>query len=296
MSNYLIVAPFSLLGEHLIEQLSKEDSKIIGLARNLKQKTESFPELASKLELYDISELTSPSTQFLSELDSLDYVYQLLPTTKESDLDYDRSLASLIEKSNSDPRIFLFGSRREYHTLEKVIGPNAPHEPCDIYGSLKLEEEKLFRPANVRAVYLKISNVYGPSQNFFDKNTFINIALRNAMKENKAFFDISEEDYIDFIHVKDLVRALESLKTQEGIDEEILFIGSGQKTYVRDIVEELREDFPGINVEIKPSEKVDFSFVFDNSKIKSIINWNPDIEFKRGLKELIGELNKKWKY
>ncbi len=181
--------------------------------------------------------------------------------------------------------------------LDLPIKENHPTLPLSPYGLTKLAGEHLTRILSsrfgVEFVILRLFNVYGPGQNPLNPysgviSKFVYNALR---KENLVIFGDGNQSR-DFIHVQDVVRAIElSLKTEN--TNEIYNIGSGKQVTINELAKKIVQVVgEGKIIYTKPREgDIKHSYA-DISKAKDKLGFKPKINIEEGITNLIESVKK----
>ena len=135
--------------------------------------------------------------------------------------------------------------------IDAVATPeNAIALPGSIYAATKLAQEYLVRIAGqalgIRFVILRFQNVYGEGQSLKNPYTGILSIFSNRLRQALAL-DLYEDaqETRDFVHVKDVARAISlALHAGEG-DGCVLNVGPGRPTTIAGIASLLKERFGG---------------------------------------------------
>jgi dTDP-L-rhamnose 4-epimerase len=166
--------------------------------------------------------------------------------------------------------------------------------PTSVYAVTKKDQEELVmsisKAYKLPAVALRFFNVYGKRQSLSNPYTGA-MAIFSSAYLNSVSPIIYEDGFQsrDFIHVKDLSRAIVMCLENEKADYEIFNVGSGENRSIKEIAEILSEK---INPKIKPiiTKKFragDIRHCFsDSSKIKEKINFKTEISLEEGILEL----------
>ena len=168
-------------------------------------------------------------------------------------------------------------------------GNNPPFEeemqinPIDEYPKTKRIAEELCMQ-NVDNVIIRASLVYGPGQ---EDHMFIP-ELREAVLVKKQPFKMTKgEQKRDFIHVKDLVKAICILLEEKSSG--IFNISSAEQVSIQELIEKAKAiigDFPvEQSLNYRPNEIWDYSL--SNEKAKKYLKWSPTISLEQGLKEIL---------
>ena len=127
---------------------------------------------------------------------------------------------------------------------------------------------------------------YGPKQ---DTNRFIPIIIKGCL-ENKKFPCSNGNQFRDFIHIKDVIRAIfECLKNKNAIGE-IINIGSGKPKKIKNIIllikKIVKKGYPQFG-KIKLRKDEILKLYPNINKARKTINWSPKVQFNKGLENTI---------
>ena len=180
----------------------------------------------------------------------------------------------------------IYGEAEEIPTTEY-----APTYPVSPYGINKLAFEKYlnyyFQVYGLNYTILRFANVYGPRQFKGGEAGVIAIFIDNAVKglESKQFGDGKQTR--DFVYVDDVVRALVLAKDIDCRGE--INIGLGKEVNLLEIRQEI-EAALGEPMKIKEEPgKVGEQrrSVLSRERAKAVLNWEPEIDLKEGIKRTI---------
>jgi UDP-glucose 4-epimerase len=123
---------------------------------------------------------------------------------------------------------------------------NAEPHPRSPYAVSKLSAEYYVRTIGslwgIETVCLRIFNAYGPGQRIPVLHApVIPSCLRNAIQNGTIVVHGDGKQTRDYIYVDDVVNALVSASTAEGVNNRIINIGSGTETSVRSIIQIVME-------------------------------------------------------
>ncbi len=175
-----------------------------------------------------------------------------------------------------------------------IIPPNeeAPCNPIDIYGSLKLCCEHLIKAYHHRKklsyVILRPTAVYGPNDcNFRVTELFV----ANALIGRPIMLDNGGLHLLDFTYIEDIVTGIYSaIENPDALDQTFnLSYGNGQS--IKELAEIIKKYLP--NVEINNSECRPFRpnrGALDISKAKSRLNYSPAYSLEKGIRKYIGQV------
>jgi UDP-glucose 4-epimerase len=170
------------------------------------------------------------------------------------------------------------------------IREDHPIEPDTPYGSSKLCEEKLClayaKLYPIEAVCLRYFNVYGPNQRFDAYGNVIPIFVFRMLRNETITIFGDGEQTRDFVHVDDVVQA--NIKAAESIGISGAFnIASGKRVTINRLVEIITKN---CNAKIEYGNKRPGDVLHslaDISFAKEKLNFQPNIELEKGLKEYI---------
>lgn len=142
---------------------------------------------------------------------------------------------------------------------------------------------------------LRYFNVFGPRQALDDEYAvvipkFIHCILHD---EQPPIFGNGKQSR-DFTYIDNVVQANILAATTPGVKHEVLNVANGKDTTVLEIVDTLNK-FLGKNIQPKflPIRQGDvFRTSADISKIKKILNFDPEVDFKEGLRRTVEWFNK----
>ena len=169
------------------------------------------------------------------------------------------------------------------------------------YAQSKWENETqimLAREKGLEAVALRFFNVYGPGQS--KDGTYAAVIPKFVEMLTTGKQPIVHGDGLqsrDFIHVKDLVRAIESLLecNWKLVDDHTYNLASQSQTTILELIELINYSIvkitPNFNIaepNFEQSRKGDiFHSYADISKISNTLKWDPSIEISQGIEELV---------
>ena len=169
-------------------------------------------------------------------------------------------------------------------------------DPISFYGISKLAGEKILLKLDkkkTKLVILRLYNVYGPGQDFNNfKQGMLSIYLSQIYKFKKVNITGSVKRFRDFIYIDDVIEILGKFITSKVKSHIIYNIGTGKKTYVKDL---LRVIFNYFNYKYKVIQKGSHSgdtwgSTANISKIKIKMGWKPKFDIKSGLDLTIKDL------
>lgn len=164
-----------------------------------------------------------------------------------------------------------------------------------VYALSKYDQERLSlitgKAYQIPTTALRFFNVYGTRQALSNPYTGVLAIFASRLLNNNAPLIFEDGKQIrDFIHVKDVARALRLAMEVPEADGEVLNIGSGNQYSIQFIANKLAQVMgkEEISAEITGKYRVgDVRHCFaDNTKMKKILGFEPEVEFEDGLFEL----------
>ena len=146
--------------------------------------------------------------------------------------------------------------------------------PINHYGSLKLCIESVIRTFNTqlhsKMRIARISNPYGPGQDYHKGVGFVDAAIKKAIKGETLEIWGDGENVRDYIYIDDVCKMLEALVDYDG-PEEVFNVSSNEGVSQNQIVESLGKLNQNLQVVYQDARSVDArKIVLDNTKIRSI--------------------------
>lgn len=215
----------------------------------------------------------------------------------KSDLEYNCSshlaLLEAIRKFNPNTKVIYTSTRQIYGKPEFLpVNEDHPVQPIDINGIHKATGEQYhllyYKIYGLKTVALRLTNTYGPRMRVIDtRQTFLGYWLRCAI-EKKTFEVWDGSQMRDFNYIDDVIDALLLSASDDKSIGKIYNLGSSEHYSLLQIAELFSEllnskyiikDFP------KNKKSIDIGdYYSDYALIKNDLYWNPNINFKTGLK------------
>ena len=176
---------------------------------------------------------------------------------------------------NQQRMLFLSSGGTVYGNQEiQPITEECSPLPINHYGNVKLCIENAIRTFNTqlhtKMRIARISNPYGPGQDYTQGVGFVEAALKRAMNHEPVEIWGDGENIRDYVYIEDVCAMLCCLLEYEG-EEEVFNISSGEGVSQKMVLEALKS--VGLNAEVKYLDRrsVDLpKTILDNRKIKSI--------------------------
>lgn len=207
---------------------------------------------------------------------------------------YERDFVQTIKmcswiKETDKKIVFLSSGGTVYGNYEKQpLYENILPQPINHYGNVKLSIENALRIFHIQnklnITIARISNPYGPGQDFTKGVGFVDAALKLSMEGKEVEIWGDGENVRDYIYIEDVCRFLYELSEYQG--EELIFnVSSGVGVSQNQVIDVIRNLGINVKVEYKKSRSVDVrKIILDNTKISKISNIKP-ISFQQGLKK-----------
>lgn len=306
----LITGLFGFAGSYLARLLlTQKDVKVAGTYHS--QKSKDLSDIASNLELY--------------QLDLMDYekVVEVLGKSKPDEIYHLAALASaaqsfekpsLVITNNITSQLNLFEAVRVNKLNPKIMIISS----AEVYGivdpsDLPVDEDTVLKPASPYAVskiaqdYMGLQyhisynlniirarpfNHIGPGQtDQFATSSFAKKIAEIEKGKREPILTVGNlEAKRDFTDVKDMVKAY-VLLMEKGKAGEVYNIGSGKSYKMSEVLNVLLSfSNAKIKVEVdpallRPSDNPEL--LCDNSKIKDLTGWTPQIPIEKTLKEIL---------
>ncbi len=181
-------------------------------------------------------------------------------------------------------------------TVSPVPTPEEAALHCNsIYAVTKKDQEVMClligKTYGIPVVSLRYFNVYGPRQSLSNPYTGVAAIFMSRIKNDRppvVFEDGGQTR--DFVSVKDVVRANLVCMEEDRADGEIFNVGTGRALTIRGVAEILARAYEKpIEPEITERyRKGDVRHCYaDNTKMKRLLGFAPEIAFEEGIRELI---------
>lgn len=184
--------------------------------------------------------------------------------------------------------IFLSSGGTVYGNQEiQPISEEAIPRPINHYGNLKLCIENTIRTFNYqlhkKMLIARISNPYGPGQDYHKGVGFIDAVLKRAINGERVEIWGDGNVVRDYIYIDDVCRMLYALVNYQG-DQDIFNISSNTATSQNDVLQIIKKLLPELEVAYFPARSVDaHKIMLDNSKIKKVEEFRL-VEIEQGIR------------
>ncbi|KMM38875.1 NAD-dependent epimerase/dehydratase family protein [Guptibacillus hwajinpoensis] len=311
--NILITGIAGFIGSHLGEELlAQSDVNVIGIDQGVANEPHKFRNIENLLQhkrfqFYDLDLL---SDDFLPLLNDIQVIYHLagIPGVRSSWGDefetyllhnglVTQKLLEACRRLPIDKFIYISTSSVYGEKTGKVSEDMMPI-PLSPYGITKLTGEQLCRVYHhyfdVPVVVLRYFTVYGPRQR---PDMAFHRFIKQLLLDEPLIVYGDGKQTRDFTYVKDCVKATASVATADHVIGETINIGGKERASVLDVIT-LLEQLLHKKAKITFVEKAKGEPVqtwANISKAEKLLNYEPTVSLKEGLKHEIEDLEKQYK-
>lgn len=192
-------------------------------------------------------------------------------------------------------------SRQQWEPLSKSGQPlsviatseNTPPRPASIYAATKYAQEDLVRIActslGISYTILRFQNVYGNGQSLNNPYTGILSVFSTRIRKGLPLpiFEDGKESR-DFVHVRDVTKAIRLSLESPRADNQIFNVGSGVPTSILEIAQKLVAAFNGSsNIQVTGQYRLgDIRHCYaDLTRIREQLNYEPEVSLEQGIAE-----------
>lgn len=280
MKKALITGSGGFIGQHLIKVLKAQSFEVIEFSQKNGQ---------------DITKKDD-----LLKIDSVDYVFHLAAVSGYKTSNQDVSLAykvnvlgtvNVLEYCKQNLAKLIFPSTYVYdQPYTEIKKETDPVKPTTHYSMTKWLGEELCRfyarVFKVNSLILRTANVFGLGQ----EDIYIVPVVLNHIIKAQALELTKPEVERSFIYIDDLIKAYVKLALAETKPGEVFNVGPRHPTSLKQLVKTI-ETVTGKKGKVRFSGKdrpyeVDKNRVNIN-KLKSKLDWQPEIDLKTGLRKMI---------
>ena len=298
----LLTGGTGFIGSHLLKTLLNENKKVILLKRSFSN-TWRINELLDNQNLIlkniDEEALSDIFNQYaiegilhLSAFSQRAHKSNSVSEMIQSNIEFP---TNLLENSvNNNCKYFInTGSFFEYDLTNPPICENNKIKPFNLYGSTKIAFETLLKyyslNYDLKCSTLKLFTPYGPKD---DVNKIIPYLIIKSIKHEPIHIK-SPTKKLDFIYITDIMNAYLSLikNIMQLDDYESFNVGTSIGTSIKDVLN-IIESILGKNNDVTYGNVENEEVWCSNDKIKNILNWNPEINLKTGIKHTINYYEK----
>ena len=297
MKNIYITGATSFIGINLIRELIKYDYNIIAIIR----KNSKNKHLLNEFNNIKIIELNMDEIKELPKHINIkcDIFYHLAwngtrGSTREDETlqkeNYINSIKTLqIAKKLKCNTFITAGSQAEYGMHNEIITEETKEKPNTKYGIYKL---KFYKYAKT---YCKRNNIILIEPRYFSlygigdyENTLIMSSIDKMLKGEPLNLTECIQKW-NFLNIKDAIKAL--ILLQETTNSGVYNFGSNDKRILKEYIDEMSKILKTKSIinygEIPYPASGILNINPSITKLEKAINWQPQIEFKEGIKEIV---------
>jgi len=290
----LITGGAGFIGQHLVKELSKE-FEIIVLDNLSSGKLENILKYDVNFVKGDICDEKKVEKVMRKKID---YVFHLAAqvsiekSVKNPIFDAKTNILGTInllkyaEKYRVKKFVY-FSSAAVYGKPQRLpIDENHPTKPLSPYGLSKLTGERYCELFNIPHVILRIFNVYGIGQQPENPYSGVISKFMDNVKKNESLEIFGDgNQYRDFVHVKDVVRAAKIALSHEGTFN----IGCGEKATINQLAEKiLKLSKKDLKIVFRERREEDIQeSVADIKMARKVLGWEPTIGLDEGLTDMV---------
>ena len=304
MEHYLITGGAGFIGSNLVEELLNQGEKVRVLDNFSTGRRENLKQFINDIEVVE-GDIRSLSTVYRA-VDGIDFVLHqaALPSVQRSvedpittnEVNITGTLNVLIASRDRNVKRVVFASSSSIYGNNNVLPKqeNMKTDPLSPYAAAKLTGEKYCKVFSevygLSTIVLRYFNVFGPRQDPSSQYSAVIPRFINLMKEHKnpTIYGDGEQSR-DFTFIKNVVRANLLACKKIDLNHEVFNCACQKQISVNQLVNSLNEI---LKTNIKPkhekarSGEVRHSLA-DVSKARSLLNYNPEINFDQGLKKTV---------
>lgn len=302
MSNILVTGGAGFIGSQLIRRLLKEkkskvftiDNLSTGQKKNISKGVTFIkgncydPKIYNKINNLKFDVIFHIAGQSSGEISFEDPIYDIRTNLESTIL-----LLEFAKQTNCKKFIYASSMSVYGNKTNNPVKETFRCSPISFYGIGKLSSEKymsIYQKFGVNCISLRFFNVYGPGQNLENKKQgMISIYMAQFIENNQIVVKGSGDRFRDFIYIDDVVESLIRSMNLSQNKFEIINIGSGNKTKVKDIISQLGKIYKKpIEVIYEGKTNGDIHGIYSNNqKMINLLKFKPKVSLSIGLKNMI---------
>lgn len=194
--------------------------------------------------------------------------------------------------NNKSERIIYAGSMSVYgDVFDRPVSETTPCLPLSCYGVSKYASERYLHVYRERLPYasLRMFNVYGPGQDMRNlRQGMVSIFLAQALINHKVHVKGSLNRFRDFIYIDDVVETWYRAATYPIMRSSIMNVGTGVKTTVKDLLEVISSEIPGLIYYEEGVTPGDQQGIYaNNSLLKNNLKLKSFVQLSDGVKKFV---------
>ena len=309
----LVTGGAGFIASHIVDRLVDEGYKVFiidnlstGKKENLNSKAKFYKTNIQSPKISQIFDKEKPNVIFhlAAQIDVRKSVKNPLKDARINILASLNIVQNFVRINSSNPQQakFIFSSTGGaiYGDTDIIPTPeDHPEFPLSPYGIAKLTIEKYlnyyFKVFNIPFVALRYANVYGPRQNSKGEAGVVAIFCDKMLSGQQPIINGDGKQNRDYVFVKDVVKAnISALKKQVC---GIFNIGTSKQTNVNEIFQKInkltKSNYQENHGPAQPGEQK--TSCLDYKKAKEILDWKPEYDIEKGLKQTVSWFLKKYK-
>ncbi len=196
-----------------------------------------------------------------------------------------RALLAVLKENGAARFIYISSGGTIYGSGKKAFTEEDPVQPVSLYAKSKDVTERAVRESGLDWVIMRLANPYGGYQEPNKRQGVIPILIRKAFRSEVFQMWTDGSSVRDYIYITDTAKALRLL-IKKGVNNEIVNIGSGEGTSLKDVVKEV-EEHTGRKIRMEyqvPDVPVVEAIVLDITKLKTLTGYEADVPFDEGVR------------
>lgn len=177
------------------------------------------------------------------------------------------------------------------------IGETAPMGPGRAYGNSKAIQELLAETYQLQygfeLVVLRMANVYGFGHFWGGSGgEKIQKLLEAGITGRTAVIPEHQTMAFEYVYSRDVGRAIDLATTTKVLDETVFNVGSGSVTTFEELVSQVRQLYPALQVDVVPTSPpaVSSQYPLDLTRAQRSLAWQPEHDLPSGLRAYADEL------
>ena len=280
----LIVGAFGFLGQHATKYFSDEGYDIYVAVK-------STTKLPIQLEKLNFEVVYTDQDYFFKKIQQIDFVAILYAAVL-----YGKSNDEKVRHCNVEFPIKIINRLREVKPLflyfDTFFNKYTNYNYLNTYTSSKRDFRKQIEKfPNQKIVILQLEHLYGRNDN---PSKFIPMLLNKIAKKDQEIELTKGDQKRDFLYIDDLLVLLLMLVKQQHkleVGSHFFEIGTGVSVSVYDFIREIKNQLDSTSnlnfgaLPYRENEIMDSKA--DLTKIQSLFQWTPEVDFKVGIKKLL---------
>ncbi len=301
---YLVTGGAGFIGSHIVEEIVRNGGKVIILDDFSKGTIENLKGVIKRVKI--IKGSITNKNAIKEAMKNIDYIIHLAAVSSAPDasknpertykinVEGTRNILEAVPYKGIRRFIFISSASVYKENKNKVYKEEDKKEPKTIYGKSKLKAEEIClnyaSKKRISLIILRYFNVFGP-RDIKKSGRIIPSWLDNIKKGKEIEIYGDGKQTRDFIYIKDIVEATLLSCKKEGINKEILNIGTGKPYSILELKMKI-EEIMGYKLKVRSKKKRRNDIkhlIADISKAESILGFKPKTSLSNGLRETIAK-------